>query len=54
MKEMQNTKIQRWAVLLSEYGGTTIQYRKGKNNIPSDMLSRIPPETGIHTIECDD
>ena len=52
-KEMQNTKIQRWAVLLSEYGAT-IQYRKGKNNIRADMLSRIPPETGIHTIDCDD
>ena len=32
----------------------SIQYRKGKNNIPADMLSRIPPETGIHTIDCDD
>ena len=31
-----------------------IQYRKGKNNIRADMLSRIPPETGIHTIDCDD
>ena len=53
MKEMQNTKIQRWAVLLSEYGAT-IKYCKGKNNIPADMLSRIPPEPGIHTIDCDD
>ena len=52
-KEMLNTKIQRWAVLLSEYG-VTIQNRKGKNNIPVDMLSRIPPETGINTIDCDD
>ena len=52
-KEMQNTQIQRWAVLLPEYGAT-IQYTKGKNNIRADMLSRIPPETGIHTIDCDD
>ena len=39
-KEMVNTKIQRWAVLLAEYGAK-IQYRKGKNNICADMLSRI-------------
>ena len=52
-KEMQNTKIQRWAVLLSEYGAK-IQYRQGKNNIRADMLSRIPPETGIATIDCDE
>ena len=52
-KEMQSTKIQRWAVLLSEYGAT-IQYPKGKNNIRADMLSHIHPETGIHTIDCDD
>ena len=40
--EMQNTKIQRWAVLLAEYGAN-IEYRKGKNNIRADMLSRIKP-----------
>ena len=39
-KEMVNTRIQRWAVLLAEYGAK-IQYRQGKNNIRADMLSRI-------------
>ena len=39
-KEMNNTKIQRWAVLFAEYGGQ-IEYCKGKNNIRADMLSRI-------------
>ena len=39
-KEMKNTKIQRWAVLLVEYGAQ-IEYRQGKNNIRVDMLSRI-------------
>ena len=39
-KEMVNTRIQRWAVLLAEYGAK-ILYRKGKNNIRADMLSRI-------------
>ena len=39
-KEMNNTKVQRWGVLLAEYGAT-IEYRKGKNNIRADMLSRI-------------
>ena len=37
---MNNTKIQRWAVLLAEYGAQ-IEYRQGKNNIRADMLSRI-------------
>ena len=53
MNEMQNTKIRRGVVLLSEYGAT-IQYCKGKNNIGADMLSRIPPGTGVHTIDCTD
>ena len=39
-KEMANTKIQRWAVLLAEYGAK-IEYRQGRNNIRADMLSRI-------------
>jgi transposase InsO family protein len=39
-KEMANTKVQRWAVLLAEYGAK-IEYREGKNNIRADMLSRI-------------
>ena len=38
--QMNNTKIQRWAVLLAEYGAV-IEYRKGKHNIRADMLSRI-------------
>lgn len=41
-KQLQNTKIQRWGVLLAEYGAT-IKYRQGKNNIRADMLSRIEP-----------
>ena len=40
LSEIKNTKIQRWAVLIAEYGAP-IQYRKGKNNIRADMLSRI-------------
>ena len=51
-KDMQNTKIQRWAVLLAEYGAK-IKYREGKNNIRADMLSRIPPEKTIETIDVD-
>ena len=38
------TKIQRWAILLAEYGAT-IKYRPGNNNIRADMLSRLPPES---------
>ena len=39
-KDKNNTKIQRWGVLLAEYGAL-IQYRKGTNNVMTDMLSRI-------------
>ena len=41
-KSLNNTKIQRWAILLAEYGAT-IKYRPGSNNIRADMLSRLPP-----------
>jgi len=38
--EMVNTKIQRWAIMIAEYG-PQIEYRKGKHNVRADMLSRI-------------
>ena len=41
-KSLNNTKIQRWAILLAEYGAT-IRYRPGSSNIRADMLSRIAP-----------
>ena len=39
-----NTKIQRWTVLLAEYGAK-IEHRQGKNNIRANMLSQIKPES---------
>ena len=51
-KDMHNTKIQHWGVLLAEFGAQ-IKYRKGKNNIRADMLSRIPPRHEAATIDCD-
>ena len=42
-KPMINTKIQRWAILLSEYGAD-IKYFQGRYNVRADMLSRIPTE----------
>ena len=47
LSEVKNTKIQRWAVLLAEYGAP-IEYRKGANNIRADTLSRLRPRTDIH------
>ena len=38
--EMKNTRVQRWATLLEEYG-CSIQYKSGKQNVRADMLSRI-------------
>ena len=40
--ELANSKVQRWAMLIQEYGAP-IRYRKGKHNIRADMLSRIRP-----------
>lgn len=42
--EMKNTRVQRWAMLISEFG-CKIEYRKGKNMIRADMLSRIKIES---------
>lgn len=44
--EIKNTKIQRWASQISDFG-CAIEYRKGKNNIRADMLSRIRPSTEV-------
>jgi hypothetical protein len=51
-KEMNNTKIQRWAVLLAEYG-CKVQYWKGKLNVRADMLSRIKQSDDINTYDSD-
>ena len=39
---VRNTKVQRWAMLISEYGAP-IEYIKGKYNLRADFLSRLPP-----------
>ena len=38
--EMKNARIQRWAIMLSEYG-CDIEYQSGKLNVPADVLSRL-------------
>ena len=38
--EMRNARIQRWAIMLSEYG-CDIEYQSGKLNVPADVLSRL-------------
>jgi len=38
--EIKNTKLQRWAIQISEYGAP-ILYHPGKLNVRADMLSRI-------------
>ena len=48
--EMKNTKIQRWAVLIAEYG-CDIQYHQGARNIRADMLSRIKPINEVATFD---
>ena len=39
LSEIKNTKIQRWAIQISEYGAP-IKYHPGKLNVRADMLSR--------------
>ena len=36
--EMKNARIQRWAIMLEEYG-CPVEYKQGKSNVPADMLS---------------
>lgn len=43
-KEMKNTRIQRWAILLAEYAAP-ILYMRGEDNTWADMLSRLRPTT---------
>ena len=50
--EIANTKCQRWAILLAEYG-PTIKYRPGKRNVRADMLSRIRHKEEISVIDAD-
>ena len=38
---MQNTRVRKWAIILSEYN-FAIEYKSGKTNVLADMLSRIP------------
>ena len=52
-KELNNTKLQRWAVLLAEYA-VEIKYRQGKYNIRADMLSRIEHPDQINVIDTED
>ena len=49
-KSMTNTKIQRWAILLAEYGAK-IKYKPGSSNIRADMLSRLPPSEPVAVID---
>ena len=44
--EIKNTKLQRWAIQISEYGAP-IEYHPGKLNVAADMLSRIASATDI-------
>jgi len=44
--EIRNTKLQRWAIQISEYGAP-ILYHPGKLNIRADMLSRIAAITPV-------
>ena len=44
---LQNVKLQRWAITISEYGAA-IEYKAGSENTRADMLSRIrAPEIAV-------
>ena len=45
--EMHNARVQRWAIILDEYGAD-VSYVKGSENVIADALSRLgPPEVEI-------
>ena len=46
--EVKNTKVQRWAMLIAEYG-MPIRYIKGQHNLHTDFLSRIPNQPSTET-----
>ena len=46
--EVKNTKVQRWAMLIAEYG-MPIRYIKGEHNLHADFLSRIPSQPSTET-----
>ena len=49
--EMKNARIQRWAIMLSEFG-CGVEYLAGKDNIPADALSRVnESETDIAVVD---
>ena len=52
--EIANTKIQRWAIQISEFGAP-IRYKCGKDNARADMLSRarIPTPLPVLVVEWD-
>ena len=50
--EMKNARIQRWTIMLEEYG-CDVQYKQGKINIQADMPSRIQVQTDDPDFEID-
>lgn len=48
--ELKNSKLQRWAILISEFA-PKLEYRKGSDNVRADMLSRLPPPQEIASIQ---
>ena len=48
--ELKNSRVQRWAMVISEMG-CTIEHRKGINNTRADMLSRIHPKAEIASLQ---
>ena len=53
LQEVQNTRIQRWAVLKAEFGAD-IKYRPGKCHVRADMLSRIQPGHEVATFDTEE
>jgi len=48
--EVKNTRVQRWAQLISEFG-PSIEYRRGEHNQRADMLSRLPAAAEVATLQ---
>ena len=49
--EMKNCRVQRWAIMLEEYGAN-IEYKTGKSNVQADLLSRLHSDSYENPNDC--
>ena len=46
---MKNIRVQRWAIMLAEYG-CNVEYKSEETNVIVDMLSHLTPQNVVDEI----